>query len=635
MSLSDLASQYVRTPKLKDEIDRNIIEFAESSWGLGLGTSAELPPLSRFQKFMFKCYYNIPLDKKEKVIIVRDKFNEQERFRFTEEEYLSFLWNEGRINIKEVTGNPKDTRKNLVLVIGRRGFKTSSCGIISSFETYKLLKKFSPQEYYGIPAEDEIWITCIATNQDQACELFRRITGQLERSEYFRKFRNKPTLSYMQLSTNRDIERYGESGRPSMRIVAAPCSGRGLRGHNNIVVILDEIAFFFESETSDDKSDTAIYEAVTPSVAKFTSPDGEPDGRIICISSPGSKSGKFWDLYQRAMEPNCSNLLMIQAPTWEADPSISPKFLRDRYYENPVTYMSEYGAEFSDRVTGWIENEQILRVNIIPGLKEKRHSYERVPHFMGIDIGSKNDGSAISITHPTRLIVNNAPKDFIELDCAEVRYAKDEGKTYFTPEELADWIESFTKRFYIISGMMDQYFGLPILSILEKRSIKQIKVQDMSRDLSSKIFQNLMARLVDASLRITEGDERIKDGKRIKDSDLILELLQLKAVSHNKYVIEVKAPEGKNFHDDLSDSFARSVYIASEYLLGKGGGLSLSQIPGSANTMSYKKYYAKAKSAAIYTNRPSSSMLMDLSRNSMMNRQSLLSPGYTGRRRGF
>jgi hypothetical protein len=274
-------------------------------------------------------------------------------------------------------------------------------------------------------------------------------------------------------------------------------------------------------------------------------------------------------------------------------------------------------------------------VNIVPGLKEKTHSYERIPHFMGIDIGSKNDGSAISITHPVKLIVNNVQRDFIELDCAEVRYAKKEGKEYFTPEELADWVETFTKRFYIVSGMMDQFFGLPILSILEMKGIRQVRVDNMSRDLSSRIFQNLMARMIDASLRIPEGIDRIVDGKRVKDSELVLEMLHLKAVSHNKYVIEVRAPEGKNYHDDLSDSYARSVFLASEYLLGRGGVRAAPSGEKIQNTMSYRKYHIKSKQSAIYTNRPSASILSDLSRGAMMNRQGMMSQGYSDRRRGF
>ena len=38
--------------------------------------------------------------------------------------------------------------------------------------------------------DDEIRISCVATNQEQASEIFRRITGHLERSDYFKHFRN-------------------------------------------------------------------------------------------------------------------------------------------------------------------------------------------------------------------------------------------------------------------------------------------------------------------------------------------------------------------------------------------------------------------------------------------------------------
>ena len=187
MSISELCNSYVNTVKLRDETERNIIEFAEAPWGLGLGSSPEVPPLFPVQKFIFKCYYNIPLlDDGERRIIVNDRFNERERYRFNEMEYLNFLWNEGRINVKEITGDIKDNRPNLCLVIGRRGLKTSSISVLVAYETYKLLRKNSPQQFYRIMPDDEIRATCIATNQEQALELFRRITGHLERSDFFK-----------------------------------------------------------------------------------------------------------------------------------------------------------------------------------------------------------------------------------------------------------------------------------------------------------------------------------------------------------------------------------------------------------------------------------------------------------------
>jgi len=622
VSLAELCTSYISSAKLKDDSERNIIEFAEAPWGLGMGTIPGMPPLFPVQKFIFKCYYNIPLDDKEHNILIKDRFNEQERFRFTEIEYIDYLWNEGRINIKEVTGEAKEARPNLLLVIGRRGLKTSSIAILTAFETYKLVRKVSPQEYYGIPPDDEIRISCIATNQEQASELFRRISGHLERSDYFKNFRNKPTLNYMQVSTQRDIETYGPAqsiaGRPSIRIVASPCSGRGIRGHNNIIAVLDEMAYFFESDTSADKSDDAIYDAVTPSVAKFSSPQGEPHGRIISISSPAARQGKFFELYQRSMEPDCNDLLMIQAPTWEVDYTLAPKFLRAKYAENPISFGCEYGALFSDRVTAWIENEQYLRVNIIPGLKEKTMSYERIPHFLGFDLGLKNDGSAIAICHIVKKEIGGVMRDLIELDCSDVRYAKDEEKEHFYVEEIADWIASFANKFFIVKGIMDQEYCMSLIPILhDKKDMKQIEALRFTRELNSRVYENLMSKIIDGGLRIPECEPRVVDGKKITDIDLVIELLRLQATQHSKYLISVEAPDIKGMHDDLSDAFARAVYLATEHMSNLGGFSSnniTTSTSESGSGMTYKKYLSKQKRGLLYTNRPSNGLQMELSR---------------------
>jgi len=606
MSLSELCTTFLSTTKLKDETERNIIEFAEAPWGLGMGSVPDVPPLFPVQKFIFKCYYNIPLDDSNKTIIVKDHFNEKERFRFTEIEYLNFLRDEGHINIKEVTGNPEDNRPNMTLVIGRRGCKSSSVAVLVAFETYKLLKKVCPQQYYRIMPDQEIRITCIATNQEQAGESFRMITGHLERAEYFRKYRNKPTLYYMQLNTQRDIDVYGIGQRPSIRVVAAPCSGRGLRGRNNIIAILDEMAYFFEEDTSPDRSDTTIYESVTPSVAKFNSPDGDPHGRIICISSTGARSGKFFELYRRSFESDCTDMLMVQAPTWEVDYTLSPKFLRAKYAENPISYDAEYGAQFSDKITAWIENEQVLRMNVVPGLKLKKISYERIPHFIGIDVGLKKDGTAIAICHVVSREYNGIVKQFIELDDVDVRYAEDEDKEFFHPDEMARWIASFTEKFYIVKGVMDQYYGLSILPVLHGKGIKYIEPVQPTREYNSAVYQNLMAKMLDASLRIPEGDEQIVNGRKTKDIPLIKELLSLQAVMHSKYLITVKAPQIEKMHDDMSDAFARSVHLASQWISGGGSApKNITVTTKSGPDMTYRRYFQKQKYSAVYTNRPS------------------------------
>lgn len=445
----------------------------------------------------------------------------------------------------------------------------TSC--IISYEVYKLLNKYCPQEYYGIMPEDPIKVTCISTSRDTASELFTKIVGHIERSEFFRKYRRKPTQQYVYLHTQRDLDKYGDKGLASINIRVAPCSAKGLRGPGNIVVALDEMAFFFADEknggttSNKDRDDGAIYKAATPSVAKFKKPDGAPDGKIICLSSPGPKSGKFFKEFERSFEDDNEDLFMMQAPTWEVDPSLSSQFLKNSYKANPITFKSEYGAQFSDRLFGWIDDPDIVRKNVVPGLKIKARSMLRVPHFMGIDLGLKNDGTAITIGHWVPELVDGVKTEKIEIDYFGVRYAKLENKDYFEPEEMVEWIASFTNKFYIAKGLLDQYYDMTMGPKLHKLGLKQFEAKHFNDSLNSSVYQMLLSCMLSKLLRIPEGEETIVKGIRSTDSELVTELLTLQAQQKSKYIIKVEAPDREGEHDDLSDSLARMVYIAHEY----------------------------------------------------------------------
>jgi hypothetical protein len=373
------------------------------------------------------------------------------------------------------------------------------------------------------------------------------------------------------------------------------------------------MAYFFESESSTDKSDRTVYDAVTPSVARFNSPTGEPHGKIISISSPNTRRGVFYELYNRSFEADCKDLLMIQAPTWEVDYTLSSKYLRAKYAENPLSFKAEFEAQFSDRVYAWIENEQVLRLNVIEGLKVKTHSYDRLPYFMGVDVALQNDGTAICICHIVRKDTPNGPRNFIEMDLAEVRYAKDEEKEFFTPEEITDWISTYMDKFFIVKGTMDQHYGLSIIPQLHTKGYRQFSVMHANRESNSKLYQNLMIKMLDASLRLPEGTERTREGSKLKDHPLVAELLTLQATQHSKYLITVEAPSKS--HDDLSDAFARSVYMATEYLNTGGATVKTNAIATTGPSTSYKQYFRKSKGNAAFTRRPSTAVMTDMMRN--------------------
>ena len=153
----------------------------------------------------------------------------------------------------------------------------------------------------------------------------------------------------------RDGARAGAAGA---RLAAAhpALRARGVRGASNMLAIMDEQAHFVDDKGASNKSDKAVYDALTPSIAQFGS-----DGKIINISSPLNKAGVLWDLYNQALE-GAENILMIQAPSWEINDTLAPSYLKGRYNMDPIVYDCEFGGNFSERVKAWMPEDYLRRV---------------------------------------------------------------------------------------------------------------------------------------------------------------------------------------------------------------------------------------------------------------------------------
>ena len=156
MGLSDVALSAGKVDS-SNTANANIIEFVESPWGLNM----KLFPV---QRIILKAHYGIPLD--DTTTFKISGWQKKDFRDVTEAEYLKILHEEGRCNIGEVVEG--EQRREMILSIGRRSGKTTLAACISAFETYKLMKKGDPQEYYGLPASNNIQIISVATDKDQA-----------------------------------------------------------------------------------------------------------------------------------------------------------------------------------------------------------------------------------------------------------------------------------------------------------------------------------------------------------------------------------------------------------------------------------------------------------------------------------
>ncbi len=587
MDLADLAAEIGRkksTDPSTDVVD--IITFIEAPWGLSL----RLFPV---QRIILKAHYGMelddnphgfPLDKPVPRshpnyhidlvdddgfyvyrIVVTDFKRENLRY-MTEAGYLRYLHSEGRSNISEVI--PGKQRREMVLSVGRRSGKTLITSCIVAYETYKLLLKGNPQKFYGSSQSNVVQLISVATGTDQASLLYREASGHFAKCDYFRPYTANATMSYATFQTPYDIETYGPysenpKARYSINVTFKSCVAKGLRGGANILVALDEVAHFGEQGQA---SADEVYQAVEPSTRTFspkdpnntTKPIGENEGRIIMISSPLGRQGLFYKQFMLGFGNNkaADNLLCIQAPTWEVNPTVPAETFVASYLKDPNIFDTEFGAVFSDRSKGWIENASDLLDCVDKNLRPKSKAPTHMPHFMGVDIALVGDYTAAAVGHVDaegKIVLDYMGR----IRAGEGQFAHLERLEF---DDVADWIHSITKKFYIVDGMFDQWAGIPMEQALNKKGLNRLKSVWFTEKLSSEIFQNFKNMMFDRKLSLFDWPIAQDE----EHCDYIQELLEMQAEYKSQYVVVVEAPKIEGKHDDYTDALVRMVWCATQ-----------------------------------------------------------------------
>ncbi|MDO8640908.1 MAG: hypothetical protein Q7R33_05140 [Nitrosarchaeum sp.] len=547
---------------IEEDKEVDILTFVESPYYLNIKTLQ--PP----QRFILKAFYGLPFDNTIKQIRLRIFPHDEEGKLLTEVEYAQYLINQKRTNLTTIFDDVGETSE-LILACGRRGGKTFIASIISSYEAYKLIIKDNPQAYYHMAEDEKIKIVNVASSGDQALELATQIQNRIFNSEWFLPYISSFNGEEINLKTKHDIKkmkdeeaRYGKplKQRATIKIESLLCSARGSRGGSVIVALFDELAHFVDNEGN--RGGKKVYESLTPSGATFGR-----DSKIICISSPYTKSGIFYEL-QMASYDDVKSTRMLQMPTWEMNPNIDFEFLRSRYKKDPESFWTEYGAQFSTTVTGFFkfperiyecvdvveykdtldENGEVKKTPIYRC--ESQYATGRYRYYIAMDPATNNDGYAMAMVHCERdatgrliIYVDRWRKwsvddpEFSEFDFIDI-------------ELIDDYILDLTRKFRVEMIVYDQFESAASIQKFIKSGINAIKTH-FSRQYNMKIYKNLRSIIYDKRISILFNETGLKE----------LVYLQEKKIGKKQFIVE--APKsGDITTDDLADVLANAVSIA-------------------------------------------------------------------------
>jgi len=526
----------------------NFIDFIE-------GESGPRTKLYPVQRVIGKLIFGVPIDYKEIMVDVWDPLHEKILYHFKESEYISYLYNEGRINIEDWRDIPEQGFNEAIIFAGRRGGKSQLVAACADYKLYKLLSIRSPHEHYGLVEGSPIEFTFLAQDGTGANRLYDKFKSDVNSSPFFNPYlRKSPGTKNMEFVTEADKDK--RDVLPSIKVGAYPCTTNAVRGPSSYFLALDEFAHFRNEKGSNSDE---VYEAAVPATMNFTSvEDGRLESLILTITSPWKKEGKSYDLWTTAMQDGIdSGILAMRCPTAEMNPRSSSEFLKRKLKSAPLTWKAEYGGEFLDSSESYVSGLVIDNAVDQDRYNTTKYSDAIVNklYFWGLDLGMKNDATALAISHLEFNENSGLCLIYDYVDRLMVGEPPYENVTELPLDDIINWLIKMNDILPCYKGITDQHGGSMLVQLLKMNGIDNMELVHLSSGINSQMYYTLKGLLDQGRVRFPNNPKFIREIKNVE------------ATIVGKYQIRVQAPNEKGAHDDMSDAVAESAYTANRFMI--------------------------------------------------------------------
>jgi hypothetical protein len=219
-------------------------------------------------------------------------------------------------------------------------------------------------------------VLCLAPTARQANIVLDYVVGVLEQSPILSKLIKGKTADCISLTNNIDIE-------------VRQASFRDVRGVTCVAIICDEAAFFYSDDTGSTNPDTAILDAVRPSLLTT-------NGMLAMISSPYARRGILYDAWNKHYgEKGDKSVLVAAGSSKDFNSTISQKRIDRAYAEDPIAAHTEYGGAWRSDVEALLSIEAVRAV-VMSGVFEL--PYQPGRDYIGFADPSGGSGGGDSMT---------------------------------------------------------------------------------------------------------------------------------------------------------------------------------------------------------------------------------------------
>jgi hypothetical protein len=173
-------------------------------------------------------------------------------------------------------------------------------------------------------------------------------------------------------------------------IEIATCDHRSLRGYTTVAAICDEACFY--SSVDGASSAEQIFAALKPSMLTI------PNSLLLVISSPWSRTGAVFELFDKWFGIENDHTLIWQADTLSMNPSIDPAEIAHEYELDAISASAEFGGQWRTDVEALLTKE-VVDAATIQGRFELPFD-PNIVYTAAIDAsGGSSDSFTMAISH--------------------------------------------------------------------------------------------------------------------------------------------------------------------------------------------------------------------------------------------